>query len=197
MLCQTDVNPAMRSILLDWLVDVHLKFKLEAETLHLTVNLLDRYLEKEVVSRRKLQLVGLSALFIASKYEEVLPPEASDFVHISDKAFTRKQLLTMEGRMLSTLAFHLTAPSSLLFLTRFATIARLERDPPCRTQMLARYLLELALPQCSFYSHPQSLLAATALHLALRTMGQSAWVRQLPAIEPRWRASAALRCGHT
>jgi len=81
--------------------------------------------------------------------------------------------------MLSTLAFHLTAPSSLLFLTRFATIARLERDPPCRTQMLARYLLELALPQCSFYSHPQSLLAATALHLALRTMGQSAWTTQL------------------
>ena len=54
MSIQTDINEKMRAILVDWLVEVHLKFKLEAETLYLTVNLIDRYLEKEIVMREKL-----------------------------------------------------------------------------------------------------------------------------------------------
>ncbi len=58
----------MRAILIDWLVDVHLKFKLLPETLYLTVNMIDRYLDKEVISRRKLQLVGIASMLIASKY---------------------------------------------------------------------------------------------------------------------------------
>ena len=61
----------MRGILLDWLVDVHLKFKLSPETLFMSVNLIDRYLEKVAISRSKLQLLGVSALFISCKYEEV------------------------------------------------------------------------------------------------------------------------------
>ena len=93
---QADVTDRMRAILVDWIVDVHLKFKLLSETLHLAINLLDRYLEKESVLRRKLQLIGCAALFIASKYEEIMAPEARDFVYVSDKAFSRKQLLQME-----------------------------------------------------------------------------------------------------
>lgn len=65
---QTDINDRMRSILVDWLVDVHLKFKLLPETLYLTVNMIDRYLQTEVISRRKLQLVGISSMLISSKY---------------------------------------------------------------------------------------------------------------------------------
>ena len=65
---QTDVNCKMRAILIDWLVEVHLKFKLMVETLYLTVNLIDRFLEKEAITRNKLQLVGVTAMSIASKY---------------------------------------------------------------------------------------------------------------------------------
>jgi cyclin B len=68
---QPHINERMRSILVDWLVEVHLKFKLVPETLYLTVNLIDRYLERMEVSRPKLQLVGVSCLLIASKYEEM------------------------------------------------------------------------------------------------------------------------------
>ena len=77
---QTDINAKMRSILFDWLVEVHLKFKLVQETLFMTCGLIDRYLEKEKVMRDRLQLVGIAAMFIASKYEEIFSPEYCSLV---------------------------------------------------------------------------------------------------------------------
>lgn len=79
----------MRAILIDWLVDVHLKFKLLPETLYITVSIIDRFLERIKVSKSRLQLVGVTALFIASKYEEIYPPELKDFVYITDRAYTK------------------------------------------------------------------------------------------------------------
>ena len=89
---QTHINERMRSILVDWLVEVHLKFKLVPETLYLTINLIDRYLERQEVSRPRLQLVGVTSLLIASKYEEIYPPELRDLVYICDRAYTRTEV---------------------------------------------------------------------------------------------------------
>jgi len=86
---QPEINDKMRSILIDWLIEVHLKFKLLPETLFITVNILDRYLEKSKVGKSRLQLVGVTALLIASKYEEIYPPELKDFVYITDKAYSK------------------------------------------------------------------------------------------------------------
>jgi G2/mitotic-specific cyclin-B, other len=90
----------MRSILIDWLVEVHLKFKLVPESLYLTVNLIDRYLEREQVHRSKLQLVGVTAMLIACKYEEIYPPIVKDFVYITDNAYTKEEILEQERIML-------------------------------------------------------------------------------------------------
>ena len=79
-------------LIVDWLVEVHLKFKLVPETLYLTVNLIDRYLVKTEVSRPKLQLVGVTALLIASKYEEIYPPELRDLVYICDRAYSKLEV---------------------------------------------------------------------------------------------------------
>lgn len=89
---QVHINEKMRSILVDWLIEVHLKFKLVPETLYLTVNLIDRYLERAEVSRAKLQLVGVASLLVASKYEEIYPPELRDLVYICDRAYTRQDV---------------------------------------------------------------------------------------------------------
>lgn len=89
---QQYINERMRSILVDWLVEVHLKFKLVPETLYLTVNIIDRYLVKTEVSRPKLQLVGVTALLIASKYEEIYPPELRDLVYICDRAYSKLEV---------------------------------------------------------------------------------------------------------
>ena len=116
---QGEINERMRAILVDWLVEVHLKFKLMPETLFLTVNLIDRFLAKKSSTRKNLQLVGVAAMLIASKYEEIWAPEVKDFVFISDKAYSRDQILQMEKYMLNALKFKLTVPTTYHFLERY------------------------------------------------------------------------------
>ena len=72
---QPDINAKMRSILVDWLIEVHRKFELMPETLYLTLNIVDRFLSMKAVPRRDLQLVGISSMLIACKYEEIWAPE--------------------------------------------------------------------------------------------------------------------------
>lgn len=86
---QPYITERMRSILIDWIIEVHFQFKLKVESLFLTVNLIDRYLEKMTVSKENLQLVGVSAMLIACKYEEIWPPLIKDYIHISDNAYTK------------------------------------------------------------------------------------------------------------
>jgi len=176
---QTDVNEKMRAILIDWLVEVHLKFKLMVETLYLTVNLIDRFLEKEQITRNKLQLVGVTAMFIASKYEEIYAPECRDFVYISDKAYTREQILQMEGLILSKLSFQLTTPNAFVFLKRFSKVAGIIEMPRSKTELLAHYLVELTLQEYKMLQYLPSTIAASAVYLALKTMGKQPWTPEL------------------
>lgn len=119
MVNQTDINASMREILVDWLIEVHLKFKLLPETLYLTVNLIDRFLEKQIVLRNKLQLVGVTAMLIASKYEEIYPPIVTDFVYITDNAYSKTEILEMEEQILTKLSFGIHFTSQYRFLERF------------------------------------------------------------------------------
>lgn len=119
MVNQPDINEKMRRILVDWLLKVHGKFKLLPETLYLTVNIIDRYLSQEIVTRKILQLIGVTAMHIACKYEEIYPPEANDFVYITDNAYTKQELLDTEYKILKTLNFDLTFASAYRYLERF------------------------------------------------------------------------------
>lgn len=191
---QTDINEKMRAILIDWLVEVHLKFKLMVETLYLTINVIDRYLEKETITRNKLQLVGVTAMFLASKYEEIYAPECRDFVYISDKAYTREQILGMEGTILAKLNFQLTTPNAYVFLKRFCKVAGVIVNPRSKTELLAHYLVELTLQEYKMLKYLPSMAAAASVYLALKTMGQPCWVRAAPLfltpLPPSLRASA-------
>ncbi|RDY01398.1 hypothetical protein CR513_15287, partial [Mucuna pruriens] len=90
-----DINAKMRSILVDWLIEVHRKFELMVETLYLTLNI--------VVPRKELQLVGLSSMLLASKYEEIWALKVNDFVCISNNAYVSEQVLMMEKMILRKL----------------------------------------------------------------------------------------------
>jgi len=158
---QNETNERMRAILVDWLVEIHLKFKLLPETLYLTVNLLDRYLEKVPITKQKLQLVGIASLMIASKYQEIYPPELRDFVQISDKAYTRDEILEMEGNMLRTLQFNLTVPTSLTFLERFSRLANLDK----KSLFFSQYIIELALCDYMMLKYSPSVIAWGAVQL--------------------------------
>jgi len=124
---QPHINEKMRSILVDWLVEVHLKFKLVPETLYLTINIIDRYLDTEKVSRPKLQLVGVTSLLIASKYEEIYPPELRDLVYICDRAYSKQEILEMEETVLKALHYKITIPSAHAFLVRFLKAAHADK----------------------------------------------------------------------
>merc|ERR1719265_600698 len=113
---QVDINHRMRAILVDWLVEVHLKYKLKQETLFLTVNIMDRFLEKRRIPRKKLQLVGVTGMLIAAKFEEIYPPEVKDFVYITDKAYTKEEILNMEVSMLTVLEFTINCPTVAHFI---------------------------------------------------------------------------------
>ena len=178
MRSQTDINEKMRAILIDWLVEVHLKFKLMPETMYLTVNIIDRYLEKKVVIRQKLQLVGVTAMLLASKYEEIYAPEVRDFVYITDKAYTKEQILQMEASMLNTLEFRITVPTAYVFLNRFLKVANAHTD--VKLGYFATFLAERMLQEHKLLNYTPSRLAAAVVNIALRSMrGPAAWDRKL------------------
>uniref|UniRef100_A0A8C5XI16 Cyclin B2 n=1 Tax=Microcebus murinus TaxID=30608 RepID=A0A8C5XI16_MICMU len=113
-----DINGRMRAILVDWLVQVHSKFRLLQETLYMCIAIMDRFLQVQAVSRKKLQLVGITALLLASKYEEMFSPNIEDFVYITDNAYTSSQIREMETLILKELKFELGRPLPLHFLRR-------------------------------------------------------------------------------
>ncbi|KAH9565063.1 hypothetical protein CY35_04G058300 [Sphagnum magellanicum] len=170
---QAEIKEKMRAILIDWLIEVHLKFKLMTETLYLTVNLIDRYLSVQSVSRKNLQLVGVTALLLAAKYEEIWAPEVNDFVHISDNAYTREQILHMEKTMLNTLQFNLTVPTPYVFVARCLKAAAADREEKAEVlqlEMLSWYLVELCLTEYSMVKFCPSQVAAAAVYMALNIL---------------------------
>eukprot|EP00245_Coleochaete_scutata_P008025 TRINITY_DN2392_c0_g2_i1.p1 TRINITY_DN2392_c0_g2~~TRINITY_DN2392_c0_g2_i1.p1 ORF type:complete len:475 (+),score=101.78 TRINITY_DN2392_c0_g2_i1:270-1694(+) len=185
MVHQADINEKMRAILIDWLIEVHLKFKLMPETLFLTINLLDRFLACHQVSRKNLQLVGVTAMLLASKYEEIWAPEVKDFVYISDSAYNKDEILSTEKVMLNTLQFDLTVPTPYVFVTRFLKVAN-GKDDVVLTNM-TYFFVELSLPEYLMVRYSPSHLAAAALYAAKRTICQ----------EPNWDKALERHSGYT
>jgi hypothetical protein len=164
---QSDINDKMRAILIDWIIEVHLKFKLNPETLYLSVNLIDRYLNVKHVQRAELQLVGVSALLIASKYEEIYAPEIRDFIYITDKSYTSKEILRMEYQILSTLQFDIliVSPYTLLVRLHFLTTEKSER-----MFYLAQYILELTLIEYRMLNYSASLTSASCYYISRKIL---------------------------
>jgi cyclin B len=175
MQLQPDISARMREILIDWLIEVHLKFKLEPETLFLTVNIIDRFLQRRAVTLKKLQLVGCAAMLLASKYEEIYAPEVRDFVYISDQAYSREQILAMETIMLNNLDFNLTCPSSLRFTDRLCKVIKKSTDELFKAHV--HYFLELTLQDYNFIKFTPSMVATSAMYIAGRICSSSALSR--------------------
>ncbi|KAK7351986.1 hypothetical protein VNO80_17400 [Phaseolus coccineus] len=168
MTSQFDINERMRAILIDWLIEVHYKFELLEETLFLTVNLIDRFLERQAMIRKKLQLVGVTAMLIACKYEEVSVPTVEDFILITDKAYTRDEVLDMEKLMMNILQFKLSVPTPYMFMRRFLKAAHSDK----KLELLSFFLVELCLVECKMLKFSPSLLAAAAIYTAQCSMYQ-------------------------
>lgn len=168
---QNDVTEKMRSILLDWLVEVHLKFKLLPETFYLTVNLIDRYLSKQSINRKYLQLLGVTAMFIACKYEEIYSPEIKDFIYMTDNAYTREQMIKMEFDVLKALEFNVTNPSPLRFLEILKCILKFDD----KSFMMCQYFLELCITDYKMIKYNPGLLATCVVYIEEKLSKGNQW----------------------
>lgn len=171
---QQDINPSMRGILIDWLIEVSEEYKLVPDTLYLTVNLIDRYLSARFIQKQKLQLLGVTCMLIASKYEEMCAPRVEEFCFITDNTYTKEEVLKMEREVLNLMHFQLSVPTIKTFLRRFIQAAQSSYKTPCvELEFLANYLAELALVEYSFVQFLPSLIAASAVFLAGWTLKES------------------------
>lgn len=150
---QQDVSYKMRAVLIDWINEVHLQFHLAPETFHMAVGIIDRYLQVAKNTKRKyLQLVGVTALFMATKYEELFPPAIGDFVFITDDTYTGREIRLMELQMLKAIDYNLSRPLPIHFLRRFSKAACAEDAH----HGMSKYFLELAAMDYELASYKPS-----------------------------------------
>ncbi|CAB9516416.1 B-type cyclin [Seminavis robusta] len=172
MAMQPQITEEMRGVLVDWLVTLQFSFRLGSETLYLAVNLTDRYCSVNEVPRSTLQLVGATALFIASKYEEVSRALwVNDLVAICDNLYCRQEFVKMETQILSALGFKISAPTAFSFLPRYLKAGHADQN----LAQLAAYVLEETLLSYPLLTYLPSQLAAASVLIARNATGRKPW----------------------
>ncbi|KAG8555116.1 hypothetical protein GDO81_017590 [Engystomops pustulosus] len=166
-----EVTGNMRAILIDWLVQVQMKFRLLQETMFMTVGIIDRFLQENPVPKSQLQLVGVTAMFLAAKYEEMYPPEIGDFTFVTDHTYTKAQIREMEMKILRVLKFAIGRPLPLHFLRRASKIGEVTAEQ----HSLAKYLMELVMVDYEMVHFPPSLIAAAASCLSFKVFNVGEW----------------------
>ncbi|KAK4374352.1 hypothetical protein RND71_005029 [Anisodus tanguticus] len=168
---QKDVTANMRGVLVDWLVEVAEEYKLLSDTLYLTVSYIDRFLSVSVIPRQRLQLLGVSSMLIAAKYEEISPPHVDDFCYITDDTFTKKDVVKMEADVLKCLKFEMGNPTTKTFIRRFTRVAQEDyKNPDLQLEFLGHYLAELSLLDYNCVKFLPSLVAAAVIFLSRFTL---------------------------
>ncbi|KAK4449408.1 hypothetical protein QBC34DRAFT_89620 [Podospora aff. communis PSN243] len=168
---QDDLEWKTRGILIDWLIEVHTRFHLLPETLFLAVNIIDRFLSEKVVQLDRLQLVGITAMFIASKYEEVLSPHIANFRHVADDGFSEQEILSAERFILSTLNYDLSYPNPMNFLRRISKADNYD----IQSRTIGKYLMEISLLDHRFMTYRPSHVAAGAMYLSRLILDRGEW----------------------
>ncbi len=169
---QENLEWHLRGILVDWLIEVHTRFHLLPETIFLTVNIIDRFLSARIVELDRLQLVGITAMFIASKYEELLAPHILNFKHVADNGFSEQEILRAERFVLSALDYDLSYPNPMNFLRRISKADNYD----IQTRTLGKYLLEISLLDHKFMPYLPSHIAAASMYLARLILERGEWV---------------------
>ena len=166
---QEELTEKMRATLIDWLIEIHNKFKLLPETLFLTENIIDRFLEKKKISRQNFQLLGITAMLIACKYEEIYAPEIKSIIYAIDNAYSKQEIKQYEGIIIKVLDFNLNHTSAYRFLERYELFVDFDNRQKC----LCRYFLELGLLDYKMLlKYNSRLQASSSIYLVNKLMKQ-------------------------
>ncbi|CDK24267.1 unnamed protein product [Kuraishia capsulata CBS 1993] len=168
---QRSLKPKMRSILVDWIVEVHLRFRLLPETLYLAINIMDRFMSKESVQVEKLQLLATGSLFVAAKYEEVYSPSVKNYAYVTDGGFTEEEILSAEKFILEVLDFNMSYPNPMNFLRRISKAD----DYDVQSRTVGKYFLEISIIDHKFIGLLPSRCSAAAMYVSRKMLGKDEW----------------------
>ncbi|CAH1793536.1 unnamed protein product [Owenia fusiformis] len=169
MKADKDVNPHIRAILIDWLIQVQAHLNLTQETLYMSVMMLDEFLVKQPITLAKVQLLGLTCLFIAAKFHERFPPDIAVLTHLTEDTYTFKQVIRMELIVLRILDFDLNFPSQKEFVERYLQAVPNAVQKHGRTlKNLCLYLIDITLHDINMMEYTPSMKAAASVYMALK-----------------------------
>lgn len=170
---QNQINEQYRSILIDWICHVHYKFSLLPETLFLTINILDSYTSLVHFNITEYQLVAITSMLIASKYEEYYAPEIKDFIYVTKGIYTKEQIIKMEYSIMCTLNFDILFSSGIKFLEFFSFY----NSEHCQNENtnkkifhLAQFILEISLMNVSIMKYTASMRASSSLYMSRKIL---------------------------
>lgn len=167
---QPELTWDLRPLLVDFLIEIHAHFLLQPETLYLAMNMMDRYLSKRVVYKKHYQLVGMTSLWISSKYEDSKErlPSVNQLCKLCSNTYDEAAFITMERHILKTLDYGLGHPTAEAFLKKDLEVSG---QDDLRLRHVAQFLMELTMFTRCFLSFGSSTIAASALFLARSICG--------------------------
>lgn len=160
----------MIDILFDWMTEVCIKFKFQNETFFMAINIVYRYLTLYQCTREKLQLLGVTALFSAAKYEEIYPPQIKEYLSLCEHTYLKVEMVNIEAKIVCALNFKLAIPTSLHFLGWYSHLAGLSK----KEHYFACLVLEMAIcyPTIAL-KYKDSKKAAAGLYLTNKIFSRS------------------------
>ena len=161
---QNEINDKMRSILVDWIIDVHFKFGFTDETLFMTISIIDRYLSICQISRTNFQLLGITALMIACKHEEIDLPKIDDFIYITDNAYVKSEVIKMEEDVLHKLNFEFLYPSPIKFFEYLSLNFNFSK----KNHMMGKYLMESFLLDVKNAKYKPSIISCACAYIVMK-----------------------------
>ena len=161
---QIEINEQMRSILIDWIIDVHYKFGFTDETLFMTVLIIDRYATIRQISRAKLQLLGITAFMIACKHEEIDLPKIEDFLYITDNAYVKDEMIKMENDILGALNFSLLYPSPIKFFEYLSVNFNFSK----KLHFMGKFLMESFLIDIKYIKYKPSVISCACAYITMK-----------------------------
>ena len=161
---QIEINDTMRSILIDWIIDVHGKFGFCDETLYMTVSIIDRYSSIKKITRNEYQCLGITALMIACKHEEINVPKVEDFIYITDNAYNKEEVFNMEIDILDKLNYNLLYPSPIKFFEYLSLHFNFDK----KMHFLGKYLMETFLLDLICIKFRPSIISCACTYIVMK-----------------------------
>ena len=164
---QNDINEQMRAILIDWLIEVHYRFRLKSETLFQTVWIIDAYLSILPIIRAKLQLLGIASLLISCKSQEIYYPQLNELIDITDGAYIKDELVEMETHVLKVLSFNIISPTPNDFYNIIAKAFNFDKNQ----YFLGKYFMESSLIDYKMIKYSSSVIGVSCAYIVMKFFG--------------------------